>query len=219
LLFLLDSAGVADKTKPKPPSVADFATAISRLAPLDFREIPKEGYRFQDFVQQITVVYRDRLGVVEYVSGGRGTDDEVDGVLVVEGRDFLAGQRRKWLVACRHHAHSRGAVSRGDFNASPLELCKARKAQGWLLATSTRPSASFKRLLDGLNGKGIRTDVWDERVLRQFVEDRHAEFRQFFPKYVAGREALGVATERMRASTPQEMIRFMESHGRRKARG
>lgn len=85
---------------------------------IDFKELPEDGAAFEQFVREMCLNYD-----LHPQWTGKGPD---------QGRDILISERargpvgdffRKWLVQCKHFAHSRKSVGRDDLG-SILDDCR-----------------------------------------------------------------------------------------------
>ena len=121
---------------------------------VDFREIPSDGYKFQDLITHVFNVSKDALGVERYDPSGKGPDGGVDGRLYVWGNRHFSSIPEKWLVQCKHNAHSGRAVSLPDLGASMVDLCMTERACGFLVVTSTTAAVSLKNAIDKFNDSG-----------------------------------------------------------------
>jgi hypothetical protein len=123
---------------------------------LDFTNLPKDGVRFEQLVRDLLL--------------RRGLRPTWTGVGADSGRDLLAIETLKgplhstnmtWLVDCKHFAHSGRSVGVGDVT-DIVDRCHRVGAAGFLLATSTQPSAELSRKLQELqNHAKIAGLVWD----------------------------------------------------------
>src|SRR5262245_2466892 len=97
---------------------------------IDFSELPKDGKAFEQFVRELLLI----LGVHPQWTG-QGPD---------QGRDILATEalsgsiekaERRWLVQCKHFAHSGKCVGRADVGPI-LDDCRQVDATGYLVVCS-----------------------------------------------------------------------------------
>jgi len=83
---------------------------------LDFKEIPEanKGGGLQDSFELFAREFLHLLGYFIVEEPNRGADGGKDFV-VLEKRQGVSGESEiKWLVSCKHHAHSRASVSDKD---------------------------------------------------------------------------------------------------------
>lgn len=123
---------------------------------LDFKELPSDGIKFEQLVREILLTEGFEIHWT-----GAGADGGRDLVLTEKLSGPLSENKRKWLVSCKHNAHSGKSVNPtdlGDFSAD----CSAIDASGYLLVCSTQPtSAAVKRLEEVKSAKNIETLFWD----------------------------------------------------------
>jgi len=152
---------------------------------LDFREIP-EAHVSAGHQDRFEFFARDFLeyigyGIVE--SPSRGADGGKD-LIVLDVRKGVGGESNiRWLVSCKHKAHSGKSVS-VDEEVSILERVKAKRCAGFLGFYSTLPSSGLQSRLAELQN-GIETDWFDHermegRLLRSSSGIELA--RRYFPK-------------------------------------
>ena len=123
---------------------------------IDFTELPQNGDAFE-------LLMRDLLSHrgLEVYWTGRGIDG---------GKDLICTERiignfdvsiKRWVVQCKHNAHSGKAVSQKDID-NIENICLANKADGYLLACTTFPSSMLKTMLNDINEQSnISVQVWD----------------------------------------------------------
>jgi hypothetical protein len=153
------------------------------MASLDFKEIAaaNEGSGRQDSFELFA---RDALAVLGFtilIDPSRGADGGKD--LIVEERRVgpLSETRFKWLVSCKHFAHSGKSVSPQD-ELNVLERVKAAQCRGFLGFYSTLPSAGLRDLI------GVQTDIDVKLLDHEEIERRLLEslegrllINRFFP--------------------------------------
>lgn len=114
------------------------------------------------------------------------------------GRDLVATEavsgplrpfNRKWLVSCKHKAHSGASVVMADI-PSLIDDCAAVGAEGFLLACSTQPASSVVKRLEEIQNKGaLQTLFWDaiEIERRLDVPELFPLIHQFLPRSAQAR--------------------------------
>jgi len=129
---------------------------------LDFKELPVSGDDFELLVREL--LYNKGL---EVYWSGKGPDGGKD-LLCIEKQDsYFKASSKRWLIQCKHNAHSGKAVGKGDLD-SIVDSCAEHNATGYLLVCSTYPSSSIvKRLEEVQNNKNITTFFWDYRFLER----------------------------------------------------
>jgi hypothetical protein len=83
---------------------------------LNFKELPVDGVAFEQLIRELLL-----RSEFEVHWTGVGPDGGRDLVVTEKAAGQLAPFQRKWLVSCKHHAHSGTSVglvrSRGDLPA------------------------------------------------------------------------------------------------------
>lgn len=148
---------------------------------IDFKELPQDGTSFEQFVREIFLLYD-----LHPQWTGKGPD---------QGRDILINEKvsgqlsvfnRRWLVQCKHFAHSGKSVGRSDIG-SILNDCKQVGASGYLLVCSTQPSSSLVTMLKEISEQpenNIVTSIWDGVDLEKSLSEPRCFSlgHLFFPK-------------------------------------
>lgn len=146
---------------------------------IDFRELPADGNDFELLVREL--LYSKGL---EVYWSGKGADGGKDLLCVEKQPSCVKGSSRRWLVQCKHNAHSGRAVGPADLE-SIVDACAEHNASGYLLACSTYPSSALVRRLEEIeNSKGILTQFWDFRTLeRELLQPENwGTASMFFPR-------------------------------------
>lgn len=122
---------------------------------LDFKELREDGVEFEQLIRELLLA--EGLDVHWTGVGPDGAKD----LTVVESYEGILGSiKKKWVVQCKHNAHSGKSVSKD--NLSIMETCLAVNADGFLLACSTQPtSALLRHFKDIEDGKNIEVKYWD----------------------------------------------------------
>lgn len=125
---------------------------------IEFKELGKDGVAFEQLVREL-------LLNADLVASwtGQGPDDGRDLVAEEVAEGPLGSFRRRWLVQCKHKAHSARAVSKADI-ASVLDDCRQVNANGYLLACTTHPSTAVVRKLTEIAAEPANrlvTAIWD----------------------------------------------------------
>lgn len=109
---------------------------------IDYTELPDDGILFEQLVRDLFL--------------REGYDAHWTGVGADGGRDLLVTEilegpiskyERKWLVSCKHKAHSTKSVGRDEV-PNIVDDCRAVNADGFILACTTHPSAALVTRLD-----------------------------------------------------------------------
>src|SRR5579859_1135138 len=118
---------------------------------IDFCEIPEAHLSSgkQDCFELFTRDFLESLGYDIVESPSRGADGGKD-LIVSELRKGVGGTTKmRWLVSCKHKAHSKKAISVDD-EQSILERVKAKKCEGFLGFYSAVPSTALVNRLQEL---------------------------------------------------------------------
>jgi len=146
---------------------------------LDFTELPQDGILFEQLVREMLI----RSGFEVHWTGV-GPDAGRDLVVIERAAGTLAPFSRKWLVSCKHKAHSGASVVMEDVR-DITDACGAVDATGFLLVCSTQPASSVVRRFEELTERGaLLTAFWDgvEIEKRLNVPPFFPLVHQFFPK-------------------------------------
>lgn len=139
---------------------------------LDFKEFPDDGRAFEQFVREILLV----LDLQPHWTG-QGPDQGRDILAIEKLNGQLGNAQRRWLVQCKHFAHSGRSVGRDDVG-SVVDDCRQAGADGYLLVCSTQPSSALVTKLQEIADRPenrLATSIWDSVSL----EKRLAEPRLF----------------------------------------
>ena len=146
---------------------------------IDFRELSADGVKFEQLVRELLI--RSRF---EVHWTGVGPDGGRDLVLIEKSEGNPAPFKRKWLVSCKHNAHSGKSVGLDDI-VGFTDACEAIGAEGFLLVCSTQPSSSVVQRLEEVVTQGkFLTKVWDgiEVEKRLNTPTTLPLIHQFFPE-------------------------------------
>jgi Restriction endonuclease len=123
---------------------------------LDFKELPPDGISFEQLIRELCI----RSGFEVHWTGV-GPDGGRDLVIAERADGPLAPFERRWLISCKHQAHSGRSVALEEVR-DISDACRAVDATGFLLACSTQPSSAVVRRLEELRTRGdILTTYWD----------------------------------------------------------
>ena len=153
---------------------------------LDFKEIPIPTKGTDR--DQFELFARDFLEYIGYhvVTGpDRGPDGGRD-LVVEEVRTGVAGSTRiKWLVSCKHKAHSGDSVTPGD-EADIHDRVQTHGCSGFLCVYSTIPSSGLATKLNA-RGKPLEVNIYDqERIEKKLLDSPEGMLlaKRYFPKSV-----------------------------------
>lgn len=139
---------------------------------IDFKELPEDGTAFEQFIREMCLIYD-----LHPQWTGKGPDQGRDILINEKARGPIGDFARRWLVQCKHFAHSGKSVGRDDVG-SIIDDCRQVGAEGYLLVCSTQPSSSLITNLKEITEKPdnrLVTATWDAVDL----EKRLAEPRCF----------------------------------------
>lgn len=146
---------------------------------IDFAELPINGIKFEQLIRELFICE----GFETYWTGV-GSDNARDLIIIEKVVGSLSNFQRKWLVSCKHNAHSQKAVGRNEIN-NIIDDCKSIGAEGFILACTTYPSSSLvKRLEEIEENQKILTKIWDCITLERKLTRPHTFkiLKSFLPK-------------------------------------
>lgn len=148
---------------------------------LDFAELDSNGDDFELLVREL--LYNKGL---EVYWSGKGPDGGRDLLCVEKYKSNFKNVRKRWLIQCKHNAHSGNAVGINDLG-SIGNACRQHNADGYILVCSTYPSSSVVTMLEALEqNEKIVTSFWDYQTLeRQLLTPANwTLISRFFPESV-----------------------------------
>ena len=113
---------------------------------IDFKEIPKDGEKWELFARD----FLESFGFYVEIPPDRGSDGGRDIIVVEKIKGKLHSSKLRWLVSCKHFAHSNKAVNENDHEKNLLERIKAFKADGFIGFYSTIASSGLNQRLSQL---------------------------------------------------------------------
>jgi len=123
---------------------------------IDFTELPEDGIKFEQLIRELLV-----LEGFETHWTGVGPDGGRDLTVTEKLKGELSEYERTWLISCKHTANGGKSLGRTEAGAI-TEDCKAISAEGYIIVTSTQPSASLvTRLKEIEQNQNIITRFWD----------------------------------------------------------
>lgn len=146
---------------------------------LDFKELDQNGDDFELLIRELL----SNKGLEVYWSG-KGPDGGKDLICIERCKSNFKNFSRRWLVQCKHNAHSGKAVGVAELGAIE-NSCGLYNADGYILVSSTYPSATVVNILEGIEkNKKITTTFWDCRALERqlLVPENWSLINMFFPK-------------------------------------
>jgi hypothetical protein len=154
---------------------------------IDFTEIPKanSGDGLQDTFELFSRDFLEDLGFEILQHPDRGADGKKD-LIVAETRNGVAGKTTiKWLVSCKHYAHSGKSVNDTD-EPDIIDRCAAHKCNGFIGVYSTLAATSLSGKLTGYSDK-IEHQIFDrERIEKKLLGNQQGIklARRYFPKSI-----------------------------------
>jgi len=152
---------------------------------LDFTELSQDGQHFEQLVRELLF----SLGHKVFWTG-RGPDGGRDLLCLEERPSMFFTDTRRWLIQCKHKAHSQSSVGVKDLD-DVIDSCAQHECEGYLLVTSTQPSSAVVQRLERITANPanrIVTACWDavelERKLRSPAHWNIAQ--RFFPVSASG---------------------------------
>lgn len=124
------------------------------MAVLDFKEIPKAHIAdgMQDTFELFARDFLNFMGYEILSPPDRGADGGKD-LIVAERRSGIGGYSIvKWLVSCKHKAHSNNSVTPTD-ESNISDRVQANDCDGFMGFYSTLPSAGLTTILEGLKSR------------------------------------------------------------------
>jgi hypothetical protein len=156
---------------------------------VDFREIQpsKGGEVGQDEWAIFAREFFDAMGVKAEEGPDRGPDEGRDLILVERRIGMLGTGEHRWLVSCKHYAHSNKSVL--DSKEWDIQgRLRKFNANGFIAFYSTVPSSGLSKTLEHAKKEGFGVEVYDcGRIERALLENPMLKrvFERFFPKSYA----------------------------------
>ncbi|MCK4886189.1 MAG: restriction endonuclease [Planctomycetes bacterium] len=134
---------------------------------IDFKEIEQSGEIWElfsrDFLQQ--------LGFYIETPPNRGPDGGKDMLVTEELKGKFHSQRFRWLVSCKHNAHSEKSVNENDDEKNILERVQGFNADGFMGVYSTIASCGLNDRLEQLrnNKKISEYRIFDHKLIENHL--------------------------------------------------
>lgn len=147
---------------------------------LDFKELDQDGQDFELLIREL--IFHN--GFTVYWSG-KGADGGRDLVCIEKRGSFFEPDERRWLIQCKHNAHSGKSVGIKDLDEI-ADSCAQHNCQAYLLACSTYPSSGVVNRLEGIstNSKNpLVATYWDSVKIEQLLSTPKSWVlaQRFFP--------------------------------------
>lgn len=171
---------------------------------IDFKELSASGIQFELLIREIFIKLN-----YEVQWSGVGPDRGKDLLAVEENNTIIGKTKNKWLIQCKHNAHSGKSIGLediGDF----VSACRDHDVTHYLIVCSTQLSSSLMERIENISIKQkITIQYWDatkiEKILNQ--PNFYDIFQMFFPMSSNDSEIKIYATQQ-----PNEWIFIYQSY-------
>ena len=152
---------------------------------IDFKEIPKAHIADgkQDTFELFCQEFLKFLNLEVISTPDRGADGGSD-LICVEHRDGSFGSTQiRWLVSCKHKAHSGASVTPTD-EQNITDRLEQHKANGFIAFYSTLPSSGLNSRLDSIKHRCETIVFNSESIEGTLLESPRGKslFKRFFPE-------------------------------------
>jgi len=152
---------------------------------VDFTEVPLAniGSGSQDTFELFARDFLAALGFEVEEGPSRGADGGKDLIILEPLTGLVQSTKRRWLVSCKHFAHSGDSVGDNDEINIPGRV-RRFKCDGFMAFYSTIPSSGLMRTLNSHKDE-MSIEVWDkERIEEKLVSDSRLQtvFERYFPQ-------------------------------------
>ena len=163
-------------------TIYNFLIDIWRQEMLDFKELDVSGNDLELLVRELLY----NMGLEVYWSG-KGPDCGRDLLCIEKYNSHFKEFSRRWLVQCKHNAHSGNAVGNQELGeqGAVINSCDAFNATGYLLVCTTFPSSTVVQTMERINDqKRISAVFWDAKTLERhlLVPENWNLVNRFFPR-------------------------------------
>ena len=137
---------------------------------LDFKEIPEAHIAGgkQDTFEMFARDFFEELGFNIIEGPDRGADGGRDLIIEEERNGLLGKTNIRWLVSCKHKAHSGRSVTDKD-DSNIKDRMERNKAGGFIGFYSTLPSSSLQKTIqNSLEEKG---KIFDREKIENMIKD------------------------------------------------
>lgn len=159
---------------------------------IDFREIPQanESNGNQDTFECFARDFFKSLGFKIIRDIGRGSDDRVDLIISEKVSGLLSSHEKKYLVSCKHYAHSKNQRAVGNSDESDiLGRLRINNCNGFIGFYSTIASSSLVREVENLEknsvGEHKTYEFIDKSIIFSLLIQSDATlkvFKKYFPE-------------------------------------
>jgi len=154
------------------------------MSVLDFKEIP-EAHKANGEQDKFELFARDffsHLGYEILRDPGRGADGGADLIIEEERKGISGITKIKWLVSCKHKAHSGASVSKNDENEI-RDSVESNGCEGFIGFYSTLPSSGLISKIEGIDS--IEHQFFDSSKIEQMLlamQDGQVLAERYFPE-------------------------------------
>lgn len=157
---------------------------------LDFKEIPEAHIAGgkQDTFEMFARDFFEELGFNIIEGPDRGADGGRDLIIEEERNSLLGKTNIRWLVSCKHKAHSGRSVTDKD-DSNIKDRMERNKAGGFIGFYSTLPSSSLQKTIqNSLEEKG---KIFDREKIEKIIIDKNMKniMKRYFPNSLKKYEA------------------------------
>lgn len=180
LLWILEGYGDVIKQSQLSQQIAEELRLLDKQAEqvdqtphtlnLDFTEIPaaNSGAGTQDIFELFARDFFLVLGYEIEEGPGRGADGGKDLLVIEPFSGILSQTKKRWVVSCKHFAHSGKAVGIDD-EINITDRVKKFDADGFIAFYSTLPSSSLNDNFTRLKGNKILIEVLDKARIEDLL--------------------------------------------------
>jgi len=160
---------------------------------INYTALPEDGIQFEQLIREIF----NSMGFDTFWTGV-GPDGGKDLIITEILHGKISSCEKRWLVSCKHYAHSKRAVGVKDI-INITDTMRAINATGFILSCSTYPSSSLVRRLDELKSKNkdFNFKIFDGVELEKLILKPNSIhlLKNFFPNDVRNKQWLVHSTE------------------------
>lgn len=153
---------------------------------IDFTEIPlpNKGGKEQDIFELFACDFLESLGYEIVQRPSRGPDGKKDLIILSNSvPGITSDSKTKWLVSCKHKAHSGNGVSDVD-EPDISDRVKKHKCHGFIGFYSTIPNSTLSEKLKTYSNQFIHTLYDHSRIEKEIhsLKDKERILVTYFPK-------------------------------------
>ncbi|WP_042201254.1 restriction endonuclease [Paenibacillus camerounensis] len=145
---------------------------------INFKELPRDGTDLERLTREL--FHREGY---EVHWTGKGPDGGRDLIVIEKVQGPLSKFERKWLIQCKHKAHSGNSIGKDEAN-SLITDCERINAEGYLMVCTTSLSSGLIQAYEEIkSSRKLVIDYWDDVKLEEKLL-KPTNFQlvdQFFP--------------------------------------